>query len=921
MRHTLWVLKQALGHNLLRLEGEQVGLNTDLKMEVDFQVFQKQLTLWRCHGHDADKLCADCLVALTTAAALYRDDFLAGFTLRDSANFDEWQRTYTEQLRRELADVLHKLADYHGAQQEWETAIAYARRWLSLDPLHEPAHRRLMELYARSGQWRAAVRQYDECVLVLAQDLQAAPAAETTDLLATLKREQQPAASQSFPSPTKPRPADEAAMTPATHNLPAPVTSLLGRNQATAAIQKLFRAARARLITLTGPGGVGKTRLALHVAQTLVADFAGVYLIALAPLYEPDLLLAAIAQTLGIQEVGDQPLLQTVKDALRNRQILLVLDNFEHIISAAPMVADLLAAAPQLKVLVTSRERLRLYGEQVYTVPPLPLPESQREPTAGEALQAESVQLFVQRAQAVNPDFSLTDQDAPVVTAICRRLDGLPLAIELAAARSDQLSPQTILQRLTAADSRQAALLRSDLRDIAERHRTLNNTLQWSYHLLTADEQKLLRWLAIFVGGCSLEAVIALCGGMTLAVREQASSQPQSPRQDVLGGLTALVNKNLLQRTLQPNGEPRFSLLETIRQFGMEWLQSTQELAQAQSAHCRYYTEFAVAATANLYAANKTAWLELLAVEHDNLRAALKFVLDQQATELGLRLGSVLWRFWNMRGDIGEGRRWLTALLNLPMATQYPAEVALSLFGLGVLAGQQSAYELAHAALEKALEIASTINDHLLMAEVHTHLGMGLRSQGEYAQAQRHHEQGLALARAVGDKATITLALQSLAKVLDFQGKATQAMALLEEALALANEIDDSDAIFPIAFYLGAMARQTWRSGNRPPFLNRMFGACAIDRPSTPSRLCLERTGDNLLRLRRLPCGKITHLPGVASVYRHQPLLGHRHVPGVSSVASGSDTKARTRPPTGRRCCTPASTHPHFTCPAYLSKP
>ena len=433
-------------------------------------------------------------------------------------------------------------------------------------------------------------------------------------------------------------------------HLPIQPTPFIGREKEVDAAHHLFLREDVRLVTLTGPGGVGKTRMALHVAEQLRAHFAdGVCFVSLAPISDPDLVIPTIAQTLGLWEAGERSLLEQLQVFLRERQVLLLLDNFEQVVRAAMHVANLLTICSHLKVLVTSREVLHVRAEREFPVPTLSLPDPKRLPDLVALSQYEAVALFIQRAQAARPEFQVTNANAPVVAEICVRLDGLPLAVELAATRIKLLPLRALLTRL----GQRLQLLTSSARDVPAHQQTLRNTIQWSYDLLDAQEQQLFCRLSVFVSGCTLEAVEAISAALGNATLP------------VLDGVVSLIDKNLLQQTAQEGEEIRLLMLETIREYGWEALAERQEREAIQAAHAAYYLALAEEAERALGGPQHLLWLDRLGREYDNLRAALHWLRLQgsrvegggEAAEQALRLETALSWFWIMRGYQNDGRR------------------------------------------------------------------------------------------------------------------------------------------------------------------------------------------------------------------------------------------------------------------------
>jgi predicted ATPase len=720
------LLTQAPGY-LLRIELE----------ELDAAVFERLLADGRAAL--ADGLPEQAAEQLQSALALWRGPALADF------RYERFAQSEIARLEELRLVCLEERIEAELALARQAELVPELEALVKEQPLRERFRFQLMLALYRCGRQAEALELYQQSRRTLQEELGLDPSPELQELERKILQ-QEPGLTVAAPPRRVPT------------NLPAPPTPLVGRERELGELEALLRRPQLRLLTLTGAGGTGKTRLALEAAARALPAFErhGVWWIPLAALQEPALVLPSVANALGLGEAGPLPLLERLKSFLQERELLLVLDNFEHLLGAAAELAELLAAGPGIKALVTSRERLRLRGEHEYVLPPL--------------VETEAVALFVERAQEANRDFE-PEREAEAVTEICARLDGLPLAIELAAAHVRHLAPTALLARL----EQRLPLLSGGARDLPARQQALRDTIAWSYELLVPAERELFARLAIFAGGCTIEAAEQVC-----------AAEPEL--------LASLVEKSLLRREPGAEGEPRLLMLETIREYAAERLAETGETEKLAAAHAHYFADFAERAEPELLEGEQVRWLALLERERDNLRAALRWALAGGDGQLALRLATASYRLWLPRGSGPEAARWLDAALACDSGAPTYRR-ALALHGAANLARMRSDFAQAQCLAKEGLEMARAVGDLRLQGLCASMVATIAGYEGDLARARAMHEEAVALLRRADRPREVGWALFYIGDVYLNNARYREAIDLCAEAVDVLTKISNAEGM------------------------------------------------------------------------------------------------------------------------------
>lgn len=770
LRRTLAALNQTPLNPFLQADRKSIGLTAGEGLWVDVREFETRLQSLDKEEEEPGQDPHRKLLPLAQAVNLYRGEFLSGLTLRDSTAFDDWQSYQGGRLRQEFGTALERLVIGHSSLGEVDPALQYAQRWLSLDPLQEKVHRVLMSLYASAGRRGEALRQYERCVRILEKELGVEPEEETTRLYEEIKRGAlQPESSGTLvlvPEPKRP-----------VHNLPDVPTVFVGRKEELSRIGELLENPSCRLLTLIGPGGIGKTRLALEASWNTLSFFPdGTYFVPLARVATGSLGLA-MAESLHLALDPQAPAEVQLIDFLRGKKLLLVLDNFEHLVESSGQVGTLLKALPELKVLVTSREGLRLQGEWLFPVEGLDLPEGEE---TEDPERYGAVRLFVEAARRVRADFTLDRETLPPVLRICRRVGGMPLGIELAAGWLRVLSCHEIAQEV----QQGLDLLSSDMRDLPERHRSLRSVFSYSLDLLSEEERAAFVRLACFRGGFTREAAEAVAGAK-------------------LPHLLSLCNKSLLHSTRSG----RFEVHALLEEFAEEELDRRRtEKKKVQALHSRYFLEFLARLEPEFKGRDLNRALERVRADLDNVRLAWSFALEHQELEALSGALETLYRFYMISGGYHEGEEVMGAAAEIFRRHSQSQQAARA-------AARQGRFCIALGLFGRAQELLSSthrtfqgVQDYLETASVLTHLSALCYHRGEYEKAKSLLEESVAIYRSQGDRHGTASSLNQLGRTMGSIGDYARARLLLNESLIIWEELGDEDGYARCCINLGSIA-------------------------------------------------------------------------------------------------------------------
>jgi len=782
LRRTLSRLKEALGDDLLDVSRAQVALAPGAAIWLDVADFQNRLAAVDSHRHAPAELCDDCQHALCEAAALYTADFMAGFSLPDSPAFDEWQFFLSESLRQALTNALQMLVDWYSARGEYERAIEHARRLVALDTWHEPAHVQLMQLYAQAGQPTAALRQYEVLARALAEELGAEPEPETIALVEAIKNRRHPVRPAADTAPAwlapdsetaQPGPAPGGAQSPAPrHNLPAEITPFVGRRKELAETTQLaLDGGGQKLISMVGPGGIGKTRLAIQVGLRAVDNFRdGVCFVPLAGLNSSDYLVPLLAEKLGVRLYPGKDAQQQLLDHLHPRQILLVLDNFEHLLDASGLVREILQAAPEVRVLVTSRERLNVSGELVYAIGAMEFPQQH---DTGGLLDYDAVELFVQSAHLTDPGFEVHEDNQDDISRICQLVEGMPLALVLAAGWLGVLSLPEIAAEITAS----LDFLETELRDVPERQRSVRAAFESSWKRLPADDQQAFMKLCVFRGGFTRHAAETVAGARLPVLRH-------------------LVNRSFVAA----GADGRFSIHELLRQYGLlRAQQSPADYAQTCLSHSDYYITVLRERAVVIKEHRQQETLADIAADIDNVRVAWDHAVARRDWPAIDPVAECYWLFCEFRGALAAGeaafRHALQALApGAPARSDPPGDgAALAGFlmaGAGCLQGRQGNFEAGVAAMRQGITWlrGAETPDRQKLSFALAWLAFVLVVQGRYDEAQGYAEESLSYFPETGDRWLKAGCLRLTGASHLYRGQLEDAERTLQSCLAVCEE-------------------------------------------------------------------------------------------------------------------------------------